>query len=225
MGKSRNARFINRVFTPDEQKLIFDAANQDAILWALWAGKETAYKVISKCYPSVTSVPRLYKVSLHSVETLTISGEFPSGNNTITGFVDTPYGKVYIKIFITSDYVHCIGTTSPLEEMDSLVWHVNRISPDSEAMPDYESTFVRNALKRGLLAYCKRDQEDIDIKREKGCNGLGPPFVCLNGKPVEIDISLSHDGLFTAYAFVDSDARKMHVNPENCVLKTDLQSG
>ena len=107
--------------------------------------------------------------------------------------------------------------------MDSLVWHVNRISPDSEAMPDYESTFGRNALKQRLLAYCKRDQEDIDIKREKDCNGLGPPFVCLNGKPVEIDISLSHDGLFTAYAFVDSDARKMHVNPENCVLKTDLQ--
>jgi hypothetical protein len=140
------------------------------------------------------------------VETLTISGEFPSGNNTITGFVDTPCGKVYIKIFITSDYVHCIGTPSALEEMDSLVWHVNRISPDSEAMPDYESTFGRNALKRGLLAYFDQDEDNIEIRREKGSNSLGPPFVYLNGRRDEIDISLSHDGLFTAYAFTILDS-------------------
>lgn len=201
VGKSRNVRFINRVFTLDEQKLISDATHQDAMLWALWAGKETAYKVISKCYPSVTSVPRLYRVSLHSVETLTVSGECPSGNNTITGLVDTPCGKVYIKILMTHDYVHCVGTTSSLEDMNSVVWHVARVSPDSEDMPDYESVFGRKALKQRLLTYLYGTPEDIEIRREKGFNGLGPPFVYINGRRGKTDISLSHDGLFTAYAF------------------------
>jgi hypothetical protein len=223
MGKSRNLRFVNRVFTPSEQELIFDSHKPDTMIWALWAGKETAYKIISKCYPSVSSTPRLYEVSLDCTDNHSSSDCFPAEGNIISGSVDTPYGNVHIKIFITSDYVHCIGTTSERETMDSLVWHVDRISPDSEAMPDYESTFGRNALKRGLLAYGKREQEDIDIKREKGCNGLGPPFVYINGKPAEIDISLSHDGLFTAYAFVDSDVRTMNVNPESGLSKIDLQ--
>ncbi|MCX5853443.1 MAG: 4'-phosphopantetheinyl transferase superfamily protein [Deltaproteobacteria bacterium] len=201
VGKSRNARFINRVFTPDEQKLISDAAHQDAMLWALWAGKETAYKVISKCYPSVTSVPLLYEVKLSPAATSATSSGFPAGNNTLAGFVDTPYKKVSIRIFMTPDYVHCVGTTSSLEEMNSVVWHVDRISPDSEAMPDYESVFVRKALKRRLLTYLDGTPEDIEIRREKGFKGLGPPFVYINGRRGKTDISLSHDGLFTAYAF------------------------
>ena len=223
MGKSRNLRFVNRVFTPSEQELIFDSHKPDTLVWALWAGKETAYKIISKCYPSVSSTPRLYEVSLDYTGNCNRFDDFPAGQSTISGSVETPYGRVYIKIFVTSDYVHCIGTTSEREEIDSLVWHVDRISPDSGALPGYESTFVRKALKQHLLAYYNREKKDIDIRRENGPHGLGPPFVCLKGKPVEIDISLSHDGLFTAYAFVESDAHTMGVNPERGLSKIDLQ--
>jgi len=223
MGKSRNLRFVNRVFTPNEQDLIFDSAKPDTMVWALWAGKETAYKIINKCYPSASSVPRLYTVHLDQRDENSNSVDFPEAGSTISGSVDTPHGIVYIKIFITSDYVHCVGTTSSLEEIGSLVWHVDRISPDSELISDYESTFVRKALKRRLLAYCNRDTKDIDIRREKGPHGLGPPFVCINGTQAEIDISLSHDGVFTAYAFVENDARTMNVNPESDLSKIDFQ--
>jgi phosphopantetheinyl transferase (holo-ACP synthase) len=223
MGKSRNLRFVNRVFTPREQELIFDSHKPDTMIWALWAGKETAYKIISKCYPSAASTPRLYEVSLDCTDTCSLSECFSAAGNTISGVVDTPHGNVHIKIFITSDYVHCIGTTAERETMDSLVWHVGRISPDSERLSDYESSFGRKALKQGLLAYYNQDKNDIDIRREKGPHGLGPPFVCLNGKPAEIDISLSHDGLFTAYAFVESDAYNMNVTPESSLSKSDLQ--
>ena len=201
VGKSQNTRFINRVFTPEEQKLISHASKQDAMLWTLWAGKETAYKVISKSYPSAISVPRSYRVSLDLAEETDKSGEFPVADDTVTGFVDTPYGKVYIKIFITSDYVHCIGTTSALEEIDSLVWHVDRISLNSEALPDYESMFVRRALKKHLAGYIDHNPEDIDIRREKCSNGLMPPFVYIGGRKAGLDISLSHDGMYTAHAF------------------------
>jgi phosphopantetheinyl transferase (holo-ACP synthase) len=198
MGTSRNTRFINRVFTPREQDLISRADNQDAVLWALWAGKETAYKLVKKYDPSATSVPRLYEVSLDCAEESV--GLFP-GSDTLTGFVDTPYGRVQIKVFITSDYVHCIGTMSAPDEMDALVWHVDRISPDSQASPDYESAFVRKALKLCLSEHYDESPENIEISRVNSPYGLGPPFVCIKGEPAAIDVSLSHDGLFTAYAF------------------------
>lgn len=223
MGKSRNLRFVNRVFTQSEQELIVGSAKPDTMVWALWAGKETAYKIINKCHLSASSAPRLYIVHLDQREGSCRSVDFPEAGSTVSGSVDTPYGSVSIKIFITSDYVHCIGSTSSLEELDSLVWHVDRISPDSELISDYESTFVRKALKKRLLAYCNRDEQDINIRREKGPHGLGPPFVCINGTPAEIDISLSHDGVFTAYAFVGNDARTMNVNPESDPSKIDFQ--
>ena len=198
MGKSRDTRFINRVFTLHEQELISRAENQDAVLWALWAGKEATYKLVKKHNPSATSVPRLYKVSLDCAEG---SVGLCPGSDAITGFVDTPYGRIEIKVFITSDYVHCIGTTSTPDEMDALVWHVDRISPDSQASPDYESAFVRKALKLRLSAYFDECAEDIEIRRVNSSYGLGPPFVCIKGEPAAIDISLSHDGLLAAYAF------------------------
>jgi phosphopantetheinyl transferase (holo-ACP synthase) len=199
MGKSRDSRFVNRVFGPGEQELISRAENQDAVLWALWAGKESAYKLVKKQDPSATSVPRLYKVSLDCAEGSV--GLFPE-SYALTGCVDTPYGRIEIKVFITSDYVHCIGTTSTPDEMDALVWHVDRMSPDTRVSPDYESAFVRKALKLRLSTYYDESPENIEIRRVKSSYGLGPPFVCINGEAAEIDISLSHDGLIAAYAFV-----------------------
>jgi phosphopantetheinyl transferase (holo-ACP synthase) len=198
MGKSRDTRFINRVFTPDEQELISHAENQDTILWALWAGKEAAYKLVKKHAPSATSVPRLYKVSLDRAKgSLGLS----RGSATLTGFVDTPFGRAQIKVFITSDYVHCVGTTSPLDEMDAVVWHVDRIYPDSHASPDYESVFVRKVLKLRLSAHYDVSPENIEIRRVDSSYGLGPPFVRINGERAAIDVSLSHDGFLAAYAF------------------------
>ena len=201
MGKSRDTRFIKRVFTPREQELISRADNQDAVLWALWAGKEAAYKLVKKYEPSATSVPRLYEVSLNCAEE---SVQLSPGSDTLTGFVDTPYGRIEIKVFITSDYVHCTGTASAPDEMDALVWHVVRISPDSQASPDYESAFVRKALKLHLSQSYDESPENIEIRRVESSYGLGPPFVSINGMPAAIDVSLSHDGLFAAYAFAAS---------------------
>ena len=198
MGKSRDTRFINRVFTPDEQELISHAENQDAILWALWAGKEAAYKLVKKLEPSATSIPRLYKVSLDCGKE---SVRFSSGSDILTGFVDTPYGRILIKVFVTFDYVHCIGTSSTLDEMDAVFWHVDRISPDSQASPDCESAFVRKALKLRLSAHYDKSPENIEIRRVNNAYGLGPPFVRINGERAAIDVSLSHDGFLAAYAF------------------------
>lgn len=175
------------------------------MIWAIWAGKETTYKIVSKGYPSASFTPRLYEVSLDCTDKFSKSDAFPAEGTSISGSVDTPYGQIYIRIFVTRDYVHCVGATAPLETTDAVVWHVDRISPDSEVSPAYESMFVREALKKHLSVYVDESPEDMEIRREKGTSGLNPPFVYLNGRRDEIDISLSHDGAFTAYAFTILD--------------------
>jgi len=176
------------------------------MIWAMWAGKETAYKIVSKCDPYASSTPRLYEVSLDCVGKPGRADKFSTSESSVSGSVDTPHGKIHIRIFVTRDYVHCVGATAPLEKTDAVVWHVDRISTGSEVSAAYESMFVREALKKHLLEYMDEDAEDMEIKRENGANGLTPPFVYLNGRRDEIDISLSHDGAFAAYAFTISDS-------------------
>ncbi|HVO65010.1 MAG TPA: 4'-phosphopantetheinyl transferase superfamily protein, partial [Syntrophales bacterium] len=116
MRKSRNLRFINRVFTPSEQRQIFNSANPDTMIWAMWAGKETAYKIVSKCDPYASSTPRLYEVSLDCVGKPGRADKFSTSESSVSGSVDTPHGKIHIRIFVTRDYVHCVGATAPLEK-------------------------------------------------------------------------------------------------------------
>ena len=201
MGKSRNVRFVNRVFTPSEQRQIVGSTDPDKALWALWAGKETTYKIISKRY-SVSSSPRLYEVRLSRTDRQERPDSCFSEGKALSGFVDTPHGTCYIRVIITADYIHCIGNSISSEAMDSVIWQVDRIGPASGDAPDFESVAVRKALKKHLSTSCNKSTEDIEIRRAKGSRDLGPPLVYINGRQAEIDISLSHDGRFAAYAFV-----------------------
>jgi hypothetical protein len=222
MGKSRNLRFVNRVFTLSEQKQIFNSTTPDTITWALWAGKETAYKIISKCHPSASSTPRLYEVCLDWNDMCNESVECFGEDCVISGTVDTPYGHIHIRIFVTGEYVHCVGATVPLGTTDAVVWHVDRMSPVSEGLPANESLCVREVLKKHLSAYVGESPEGIEIRREKGSHGLQPPFVYLHGRRNDTDISLSHDGMFTAYAFtLLEDSRTYTVENSH---STSLQS-
>jgi phosphopantetheinyl transferase (holo-ACP synthase) len=201
MGKSGNLRFINRVFTHNEKKLIFKSANPNAVLWALWAGKETAYKIVKKTHPTAPGVPSFYEVRM-VLEEGHDATEVTSANEPISSIVDTPCGRIHCRYFITRDYVHCIGSVDLPEVLDSIIWQVSRINPVSMMSQHYESICVRDALKRHLSVYLDESPEDIDTRRVKDSNGLGPPFVYVNDRKTNIDVSLSHDGRFAAYAFI-----------------------
>jgi len=185
-GKSRDTRFINRVFTLDEQQKILNSDEPDIFLWSLWAGKETGYKAISKTHPAVSSSPRHYEIKLSD-------SPLPE-----SGIVYTPCGPVPVRFFITGEYIHCIGASTD-EGIGSIVWDVQKIL-QPQFSPDYQSDFVRNMAGKKISRYLKEDPEAIEIIRPKGHRGLGPPAVYAGGKRTAIDISMSHDGRFAACA-------------------------
>jgi len=185
-GKNRDIRFIERVFTPDEQSKIQKSDEPGIVLWSLWAGKETGYKAMSKTHPAVSSSPGRYAVQLSDTP-------LPE-----SGTVETPCGPVSVRFHITKEYVHCIGATTD-EGLNSIVWDVQTMLRP-EISPKYQSDLVRNMARKKISGYLKEDLETIEIIRPQQHCGLGPPAVYAGGKRTAIDISMSHDGRFAACA-------------------------
>jgi phosphopantetheinyl transferase len=190
-GKSRDIRFMDRVFTTNERQAIFNHNNRDVFLWSLWAGKETAYKAICKVHPAVSSSPRRYEIEL-----------FPSaGLVPERGVAHTPFGLVSIRLFVRSDHLHCVGVTDGLG-MDSVMWDVLKVD-QRRSSQDYQSNIARKMIKRKASCYLNESPGTMEIIRTRGCHGLEPPVLYVRKTKTPIDISMSHDGRFVACALLD----------------------
>ena len=167
----------------------------------MWAGKETAYKIVSKIRFGVSSAPHLYKVGYDSDAEEAISG----ADTYLFGTVNTPCGNVFIKSLVTRDYIHCIGVAGSPADVQTVVWNVDRITKGGKPDANHESYFVRETAGKRLSAYLNADPAEIDIRRRRSSGRIGPPRVFFRGRRAGIDISLSHDGKFAAYAFARND--------------------
>ena len=194
-GRSLDTRFIDRVFTLQEQEQIVNGGFPDVLVWSLWAGKETAYKILRKVHGNVTAAPRRYEVKMGTSE-----DDCDDNRSCISGVVKTPYDTVFIRIFTEADYIHCIGVTGTEELMRSVIWgmHKRELREGEEDIysPDTASVEIRKMATKEIATYFQEDIKNIAILRFKGSHGLGPPKVYIRGKEAILDISLSHDGQF-----------------------------
>jgi hypothetical protein len=205
-GKSWDERFLDRVFTPEERSLLAGAAYPDALLWALWAAKEAAYKAVSRDDPGICSIPRCYRVAPDSENLYR-----PIDGAGFAGRVLTPRGEVALRVIVTDDYVHAL-TAGSKADLGGIVQRVDRMGVaenaggvhrvehegDRENIGD-PSAFVRVQL---LLEIARRlcfPVDDLEIRKDS--KGPGAPRVFLRDRPLAAEISLSHDGRFTAFAF------------------------
>lgn len=192
IGKSRNGRFLERVFNAEERGMIAAAARPDALLWSLWAAKEAAYKCVSRKAPAAVSVPRRYPVLLADAPT---GGESdaPAGGFALTGRVGTPRGDVSLRIDWTGegDYVHALVAPSAA----SLRGMVVRIFPvDIPESRGGASAFVRGLLIGEIARHLACSASDLAVSP----SGSGAPEVFLRGRTLKLDFSLSHDGRYGA---------------------------
>ena len=194
IGKSGDCRFLQRVFTTPEQQQIAVAAEPDVLMWALWAGKETAYKIIRKSRPDVASTPRRYEVTLSP----------PGPGGASSGYVCTPLGPVAIRVSFAGDYLHCIGTTPLPDLLGQVIWQVERLYPAWNGTVQDPSIQVRHLLSLRLAELLRVSPIDIGIRRVEDNHGWGPPILLLKDKTAPYDLSLTHDGAFAAYALLPS---------------------
>ena len=189
--KSRDSRYLKKILAPVEIEFVQDAENPDRALWALWACKETAYKVISKSSARASFLPRHWLVHLNQTDSMWAQGEviLPEENN------------VFVQLFCPEDYVHCIGADN-LPDLDKIIWGVESL-PEIVSGENVEpSLFVRDCLSRRLADIYQLNFGEIAIRRVPKGRELQPPYLYYENKKAPFDISLSHDGQSVAYAFL-----------------------
>jgi hypothetical protein len=214
-GKSGDERFIRRVFTPEERDRIVGAACPDQLLWAFWAAKEAAYKAVSRDDSSICSTPGRYSVVLDdgtAHHPFSIDADFTGGSSLdrqkaagisddaedrkdrLIGRVITPGGVAALCIIVTSEYVHALATAGA-GDLGTLVHRVHRVDAEEAGGP---SAIVRRKLLHEIALRLKCPIDDLAIRKEQ--LDRGAPCVFLQGRPLAAEISLSHDGRFTAFA-------------------------
>ncbi|MGV8056886.1 MAG: 4'-phosphopantetheinyl transferase superfamily protein [Smithellaceae bacterium] len=189
--KSRDSRYLKKILTNAEIEFVHAAENPDVMLWSLWACKETAFKVISKSDSDAPFLPRQWSVQLNQPDNMSRKSEviIPGGNN------------VFVQICFAESYVHCIGSDN-LPDLDKIIWGVEFL-PQTEAGEIVEpSSFVRKCLCRRLANIYNLNFLKMEVRRTKKGRELQPPHLYYENNKAAFDISLSHDGQFVAYAFI-----------------------
>lgn len=194
IARFEDHRFVSRVLTLTEQEKLRSSSFPNQCLWSFWAAKESAYKAISRSFPLVSSSPKQYEVFMEDIRSPSI----------FHGRVTTPKTPVQIRGTIDPDYVHCLGVTGKETDVQTIEIGIYPIFKDKRGdiiLPEQESLFVRERAKDRIAAYLKTDVSQIQIRRKIIANQPGPPEVFVQGEKIPINISLSHDGRFVAFAF------------------------
>jgi phosphopantetheinyl transferase (holo-ACP synthase) len=188
-AKIRDERYLRRILTEEELAALADAAEPVLTLWAIWAAKEAAYKVVRKLDDRALFSPRRFQVDV-----TVLSGESSLGRKA-GSYVRCGDCSVPVRWEFGNGFVHCLAVHGPPDRtdapFDSVVSRVVRFpSPLSDA-----SRRVRE-LAIELIASMDRSGPLEIVRSERS-----PPMVLMNGEPLEdVDISLSHDGHFIAAA-------------------------
>jgi phosphopantetheine--protein transferase-like protein len=189
LGKSGDGRFCSRVFTAEERALIAGAPRPDTLLWALWAAKEAAYKAVSRGEPAIGSIPRQYRVVLEP-------GDAAGTAALLRGKVITPRGEMAIRIAVTAEWVHALAASAEAD-IERLCQCVDRLEETGDDADP--SAFVRRNLLREIARRLDCPVGDLSVANDP--EGPGVPRILFRGRLLAAEVSISHDGRFTAFAF------------------------
>jgi hypothetical protein len=117
------------------------------------------------------------------------------GDALWSGMVDSPAGEVSFSTLFTDRYVHCLAVTGERLTDQMVISQVVNLGNLTDA-----SHTVRRAAIGRLAAILDVSPPHIEIRRSPTPRGYGPPHVFMDGRSADIDISLSHDGDYGAFA-------------------------
>ncbi len=206
-------RFLRKILTDTEIEQVRGCENPDALLWSIWACKEAAYKALKKMAGDAVFIPCRWSVFFHQAMTFAgVQGiKLPEGflqQDESTGFlageVITEENNIFsCHLFSSSSFVH--GVVSDRSDiLAKTTWRVE-IFPEWQFQYGADSSpFGRSCLIHDLAEVLGVDRRQVEIRRSyQKVKELQPPVVYLQGaRASAVDISLSHDGRFVAYAFV-----------------------
>ena len=222
-GKAGDERFLKRVFSEEEQEDIRSCENPDRALWIRWAGKEAAFKTISKSL----GIPPTFIHSLFQVTVFSSTGPRAGPESTpdppVTRFGLVRHGKIRLplRIEVAGTALHAVTWTPSLTEaVPPFSWGFSQItgrvdswketlragfSPlEWDCISHQASALARLAARRSIASTLGVDEGDLEIGCGAGKPGRRIPRVFLRGQEFPVDLTLSHHGELLAWAFLTS---------------------
>lgn len=202
-AKVDNSRFMNRICSSEEEKLLAATQKQQLLLWYMWSAKESAYKIAKKYHSETVFSPKQFIVNrISSCIWL---------NNEVDGEVSYKGMHIPVRWQHRSTYIHCVGVWPDqtgafdeiavgIEDLSSAEIIVEKRLSRHETESILSSTSQRvRQLAKQLLS--EHGLNDVEIIRHRAGNCWGPPYIRRHKRILtECDLSLSHHGRFIAAA-------------------------
>lgn len=207
LDKHTDARFLGRVLGTAERARVEAAAYPRTELWAFWAAKEAAYKVVSK----LRGEPPVFAHAAFLVEWTDVLPARWVGSVTyeavrVPVVVERQDSILHAVATAGADVAACIPGVEPLagppsgwgEELEVLL---PRFTPrEADAVHSLPSAAVRLRARTAVAVALSVEESSLEIVCDPGVTGRRPPRVLLNGLPAPADVSLSHHGAWIAWA-------------------------
>ena len=212
--RPRTDRFIHRVFTHGERARIHAADDVVRELWTAWAAKEAAYKVVSK------ERGRRPVFRHAAFETRADGGGRPRGLVSFEGRdypfeVTTGGGWLHVVAYPSGFRTGARIERGTEKRTDATV--ESACPPGSEcfdaflrdqfsareraSVRGYPSALARLGARSAVAQRLGVDEVRVELVCGPSTEGRTPPRVLLDGEPCGVDVSLSHHGLWVAWAF------------------------
>lgn len=169
-------RFLNKVFTSEEQALITESHQPNTVLWQLWAVKESAYKLWIQQGNVRSFMPKHLVCNKRGNQFLV----------TIKNF------SCWAQSNATMNYVYAEATLTN-KTVNSECFKLSSLNYNNQ------SKAVALALKQQVSALYQLNFEKIQIKK----SNLNTPHLYYKNQKLPASISLSHHGYYGAYAIVE----------------------
>lgn len=182
-------RYLKKVLCSYELDVIRKNPNLDFLPFLKWTCKETAYKIAVKSGFRKSFCPSDFRV------TLAIGQNQNTVQSAVLGKTIHKGNVVYTKSIIDSSYIHTVGTDVNIISLD-FISEVRQLGP---ANVDNQSANTRDLFIHNLAETLNLDKSDISISSD---SYTGIPKVLFKDKPLEVDLSFSHDGEFVSYSYL-----------------------
>ncbi|MBW2240476.1 MAG: 4-phosphopantetheinyl transferase family protein [Deltaproteobacteria bacterium] len=174
-ASGRHPRWDARVFSSLELETLHASGAPDRLRWIFWTAKEAAYKVARKLDRRIVFSPPRFEVRLDA---------------TLRGHVHHPEGTFPVRVDEAKDRLHAIASDEEPGDSDLLE---QVVAWDGDVA--LAGKALRARVRRELATRLELQAEDLEIDR------IGRiPVVLAAGRPVDVDLSLSHHGGFVAFA-------------------------
>ncbi len=173
-------RFAERVFTTAERDALQAtrwSREWSGTHWAFWAAKESAFKALKRLAPATVFSPREFEVTLAPLPG-------PDAAGVATGWVLHRGQRLALELRHDGASVHAIASSA--DARAAVLWRVERAAGDPSAA-------VRRLAADTIGSALGLDPAQLRIVDR-------PPVATHRGRPLSVELSLSHHGRFVAFA-------------------------